>query len=140
MEDTAWERLAEERDMSGLGNQIDGTHYTAMKMQPIELAYKLYATPCFCKLAKYLTRDKGDKLTNLKKARHCIELEKDLRQYAFRYMDGLDYLSTMDAKKIIDVFTDNTQYREALIWMWLGNWEGVIQMVDEIIQQYEERV
>lgn len=126
--------------MSGLGNQIDGTHYTAMKMQPVELAYKLYATPCFCKLAKYLTRDKGDKLTNLQKAKHCIELEQDLRVYAYEYMDRLDSLATSDAKALISVFTDNQQYREALIWMWLGSWSSAIQVVDEIIQEYEEQV
>ena len=125
--------------MGGLGNQVDGTHYTAMKMQPVELAYKLYATPCFCKLAKYLTRDKGDKLTNLNKARHCIELEKDLREYAYRYMDNLDFLSVSDAKYLISTFTDNLLYQEALLGMWLGSWEGAIRVVDDIIKQYEER-
>ena len=91
--------------MSGLGTQIDGGHYTSMKMQPIELAYRLYGTPCFCKLAKYLTRDKGHKLTNLQKARHCITLEQDLSKYAMAYFDHLDFVSLDEAKKLIDEFT-----------------------------------
>ena len=51
--------------MSALDTQIDGGHYKDVKIQPIELAYKLGASPAFCKLAKYLSRDKGDKKINL---------------------------------------------------------------------------
>lgn len=126
--------------MSGLGNQIDGTHYTAMKMQPIELTYKLYATPCFCKLAKYLTRDKGDKLTNLKKARHCIELEKDLYNHAKEYFEQLDFVSAADGKVLIHQFTDNNEYQIALFHMWLQNYQSALISVDKIIKEYEERI
>jgi DNA-binding phage protein len=43
-----------------------------VKIQPIELAYKLGASPAFCKLAKYISRQKNDKKINLQKAIHCI--------------------------------------------------------------------
>ena len=59
-------------------NQVDGDHYTKMAMQPIELAYLVGGTPCFCKLAKYATRIKGERQINLDKAIHCIELERTL--------------------------------------------------------------
>jgi hypothetical protein len=122
--------------MSGLGNQIDGQHYTAMKMQPVELAYRLYGTPCFCKLAKYLTRDKGDKLVNLNKAKHCVQLEIDLKTYAFQYIDNLDLLSVDSGTALINTFTDNKLYREALLRMWIGDYNGALRVMDDIIAEY----
>jgi hypothetical protein len=123
--------------MSGLGTQCDGNHYTSMKMQPVELAYRLYGTPCFCKLAKYLTRDKGDKLINLQKARHCITLEQDLSKYAMAYFDHLDFQSTTEAKRVIEEFTDILCYQEALFCMWVGDYKAAITWVDKVIQEFE---
>lgn len=122
--------------MSGLGTQVSGTHYTAMKMQPIELAYKLYGTPCFCKLAKYLTRDKGDKLVNLNKAKHCVQLEVDLKEYAFQYVDNLDLVSVDSGTALIYTFTGNQLYREALLRMWLGDYVGTLRVMDDIIAEH----
>lgn len=123
--------------MSGLGTQVSGTHYTSMKLQPVQIAYMLYATPCFCKLAKYLTRDKGDKLTNLKKALHCIKLEQDLIEYADVYLDNLDRLvSAEDGEALIFQFTDNDSYRKALFHLWVGNHESAILTVEDIIRNH----
>lgn len=57
---------------SALETQQGGNHYKTMKLQPVKLGYKIGATPCFVKLAKYLTRNKNDKKENLEKAFHCI--------------------------------------------------------------------
>lgn len=127
------------QQISGLGSQQDGDHYLKMRLQPVQLAYKLYGTPCFCKLAKYLTRDKGDKLTNLKKALHCIKLEQDLIEYADVYFDKLDGLVSPDnAKSLIAEFTDNDSYRKALFHLWVGNYECAILTVEDIIRKYNE--
>lgn len=126
--------------MSGLGTQVAGTHYTSMKMQPVELAYKLYATPCFCKLAKYLTRDKGDKLENLKKALHCIKLEQDLIEYADVYLETNLLVSAEDGKDLIFQFTDNDSYRKALFHLWVTNHESAILTVEDIIRKYQEAI
>lgn len=123
--------------MSGLGTQVAGTHYTSMNMQPVELAYKLYATPCFCKLAKYLTRDKGDKLENLKKALHCIKLEQDLDDYAYEYSSRLDIISTKYVQELIQEFTENMSYQAALFNMWSQNYTRAIETVENIIKEYE---
>ena len=126
---------------NGLGVQVDGNHYTNMKMQPVELAYKLYGTPCFCKLAKYLTRDKGDKLTNLKKALHCVQLEKDLFTYANTYIDKLDgIIDYWDAKKLVIQFTDDDMYQDALMMMWIGDYAGAAEEVEDIIAKYEGKL
>jgi hypothetical protein len=124
--------------MSGLGTQQDGTHYTTMKLQPVQLAYMLYGTPCFCKLAKYLTRNKGDKLINLNKAKHCVQLEVDLIDYAYKYTDNLDLVSADNATVLIHTFTDNELYREALLRMWIGDYKGTLRVMDEIIAVYEK--
>lgn len=63
-----------------LTKQVDGHHYTDQYLQPVEAAYLLNAPPCWCKLDKYLTRVKGDKLTNLEKAIHCIEIEEHFEE------------------------------------------------------------
>ncbi|MGL5327292.1 MAG: hypothetical protein ACRC91_21755 [Aeromonas sp.] len=63
--------------MNAINNQIGGDHYKGMEYQPYPLAMDLAATPGFCKVAKYLTRKKGDRLENLKKAYHVIELEQE---------------------------------------------------------------
>lgn len=63
---------------NALEQQVGGSHYKDMKMQPAELAYKVGGSPMFCKLAKYLTREKGDRNMNLEKALHCIALENEM--------------------------------------------------------------
>ena len=123
--------------MKGLGTQVAGSHYTSMKLQPVQLAYMLYATPCFCKLAKYLTRDKGDKLTNLKKALHCIKLEQDLIEYADVYLNPFQYFTTY-GEDLIKQFTDNDSYRKALLHLYNQNYESAILTVEDIIRKYQE--
>lgn len=125
--------------MKGLGTQVAGSHYTSMRLQPVQLAYMLYATPCFCKLAKYLTRDKGDKLTNLKKALHCIKLEQDLIEYADTYFNKLgELVSVEEGKALIFQFTDNDSYRKALLQLWMCNYDMAILVVEDIIRKYNE--
>jgi hypothetical protein len=65
--------------MDALQTQIGGDHYKSLKMQPMELAYLIGGSPCFMNVTKYITRNKGDRLENLQKAYHCIQLESQLR-------------------------------------------------------------
>lgn len=67
-------------EQSALNTQIEGDHYKTLKMQPLELAYRVNGSPCFTKLAKYASRRKVDRLGDLKKAIHCIQLEKELNK------------------------------------------------------------
>lgn len=121
--------------MSALDVQVDGDHYKTMKMQPVELAYMVNGSPCFCKLAKYLTREKGDKLINLQKAKHCIELERDLvgndkGAYAF--------IAKVNPDKVINEFSNNRLIYNALMSMYNRQYEEAILSVDEIISEYGE--
>lgn len=130
-----------EQKTYGLGSQQDGDHYLKMRLQPIDLAYRLGATPCFCKLAKYLTRNKGDKLVNLQKARHCVTLEMDLKDYVdSHYLSekAAELYSTDKYLSIIQEFSDNLLIKEALIHMWLFKYEDTLKYVDEIISRYQD--
>lgn len=123
--------------MSALDTQIEGNHYKNVKIQPIELAYKLGASPAFCKLAKYLSRDKGDKKINLKKARHCIQLEKDLKEY--KYYDESKELAETCAKvssvylieSFAEQFTQEDSFKCALNSMLEGYHDIAIECVED---------
>lgn len=111
---------------SALETQQGGTHYKTMKLQPVELGYKIGATPCFVKLAKYLTRNKNDKKENLAKAYHCICLEAELSEYTVFYIDNedvvfLDMLYHVD--KLINEFSDNVFIQNALAAMYDRNYK-----------------
>lgn len=58
-----------------LSKQVAGSHYNRLHYQPVALGFDLAAPATLTKVAKYLTRDKGDRVEDLKKAVHCIELE-----------------------------------------------------------------
>lgn len=106
---------------SALNVQIDGTHYKNQKIQPIELAYMIGGTPAFCKLAKYLTREKNDKKINLQKAYHCISLEEELLEYTVFYTDNndIEFVGLSEHRDIlIDNFSDNLFIRNALVAMY----------------------
>ena len=116
--------------MSALDKQIDGSHYKGAKLQPIELAYMLGATPCFTKLAKYLTRDKGDKFVNIEKARHCIELEEALETNVWQYVvNNIRALYWKIFKRIgihplIEEFTEDVTIRSALQAMFVKDYSA----------------
>jgi hypothetical protein len=122
---------------NALTMQEDGNHYKVMKIQPIELAYRLNGSPCFCKLAKYLTRDKGDKLTNLRKAKHCIQLEQELLELGFGEEYVFNYHSAQYANAQIEQFTDVPLYQTALKEMYSGFTENAIAAVEQCIRMVE---
>lgn len=102
-----------------LNIQIDGTHYKELKMQPLELAYLVGGTPCFTKLAKYSTRDKGDRMINLDKAIHCIQIEEQLSNNSRAHILECYPLLRSDTRRdqaemVINIFTDDPFVQSAL--------------------------
>ncbi len=63
--------------MVAINEQVGGDHYKNMAYQPFEFAMDLGGLPAMCKVAKYLTRTKDDRMLNLRKAYHVINLEQD---------------------------------------------------------------
>jgi len=58
--------------------QVGGMHYKGAGIQPIEYSYANNLSPNLTNVVKYITRDKDDKVKDLLKAIHYIELELEL--------------------------------------------------------------
>lgn len=96
--------------------QVDGNHYSKLNIQPLELAYSINASPCFNKLAKYITRDKDDKVTQFDKAIHCIRLEKELKSDKNTYGLMSDGYELVGAPYLAEIksFCNQFKYSEVM--------------------------
>lgn len=118
--------------MKATDKQVDGTHYNKLKIQPIQLAYSLNATPCFCKLAKYITRNKDDMVIQLNKAAHCIELERELIDgnnfYGTEYDDwGIEAIAPHEKIKEFSLqFDQPNAIYNALFSMFNGEYDNAL--------------
>lgn len=59
---------------NALNTQIGGSHYKNMAIQPIELIARLKFDFIQGSIVKYISRDKGNRLQDLQKAKHFCEL------------------------------------------------------------------
>lgn len=65
--------------MNSLKEQVDGSHYKTMKIQPAEFCMANNLNYCQSNAIKYLVRYKDKNgLEDLKKAKHCIDILMDL--------------------------------------------------------------
>ena len=65
--------------MAALDTQIGGDHYKEMGIQPLEAVLANYGyigleAAVYCKVLKYMGRDKGSKVENLQKASHVLDI------------------------------------------------------------------
>ena len=68
----------QEIDKLATNNQVAGTHYKQSKIQPIDYIYANKLSYNLGSCLKYITRSKGeksDRVTDLLKAKHFIDLE-----------------------------------------------------------------
>ena len=117
--------------MNALSRQIDGSHYKNMKLQPIKLGYMLGETPCFVKVAKYTTRIKDNPIIQLEKAKHCIELEIELKAY----LDKYNKLCIEEAQALIFQFTEDPTLRNVLFEMHKGRYEESLVYMNIFIER-----
>jgi hypothetical protein len=112
--------------------QVDGNHYSKLKIQPLQLAYSINASPCFTKLAKYITRDKDDKEIQLEKALHVIEIEEELgdRSTLYSWESTRGGLRRMDSElEILDFsiqFDNSKLIYDCLLFMYEGKYTAAI--------------
>jgi len=74
--------------MSALDKQIDGSHYKTMKVQPLEATYNNFGyeglrAAAYCKVDKYLRREKGGFIGHLRdidKAIHILQVQKEFAE------------------------------------------------------------
>jgi len=117
---------------SALDSQVDGNHYKDQKMQPLELAYRVNGSPCFTKLAKYASRRKVDRLGDLRKAIHCIQLEKELSLITSNDYEKIR-VSTEYFYTVLKEFTEDTLLYQALEAMYFGHYHDAEIFVHQII-------
>lgn len=117
---------------NALDTQIDGNHYKDQKMQPLELAYRVNGSPCFTKLAKYASRRKVDRLGDLRKAIHCIQLEKELSLITSNDYEKIR-VSTEYFYVVLKEFTEDTLLYQALEAMYFGHYHDAEIFVHQII-------
>ena len=83
--------------MTAWDKQVGGSHYTSMKIQPLQLTYMVAnGDSCFCKVAKYICRAKS--ADDVRKAVDVIEKAKTLRK------QGVEM--THYKRKVIGEFAD----------------------------------
>ena len=71
--------------MSAFDNQVGNDHYKVMTIQPLEatlanFGYEGLRASVYTKVLKYLTRDKGSHIEDIKKAIHCLEIQLEAAQ------------------------------------------------------------
>lgn len=64
---------------SAMEQQVGGTHYKELAIQPMELTlknmgYEAFKGACYTKINKYMIRNKDNEVEQLKKARHVLSM------------------------------------------------------------------
>lgn len=113
--------------------QVGGHHYTDLKIQPFHLALELGGTPGFCKVAKYLVRQKDHPVKEARKARHICLLEKADKAL----VDELYINRIRGPKLIIEVtkFTTDPDIAMALVDVQYGKYDAAVELIDKIIHK-----
>ena len=65
-------------DSLAINQQVGGQHYKRNGIQPVEYIYANNLSFCICNVVKLITRDKANKVEDLLKAKHHIDLELQL--------------------------------------------------------------
>lgn len=102
-----------------LTRQVGGTHYTVMKMQPFEFAMRNDWDVVAFSILKYVTRSKpGERLEDLEKALHCVDIRIDLVKPQWRPQVAImDRVSAAEYSRMNGL----GQY-ERLALHWLETW------------------
>lgn len=120
---------------NALETQIGGTHYKALPYQPIEFIGLLkmdYFQGC---IVKYISRDKNDKIEDLKKAIHYCELAKELG-IGKKYIDSNHSKSLQYEIKRYIVMNKLPEICSSIIFQVLRNQYNIaIDLINRLINQ-----
>lgn len=72
-------KIGADENSNPLASQVGGSHYKEQKIQPLEYCYATYGldglkASVHTKVNKYLTREKGSDLEDVRKAIHCLQI------------------------------------------------------------------
>ena len=74
-----FKKVAETVVEKAINRQVGGTHYKSLGVQPLELTlqnmgFLAFEGACYTKINKYMIREKDNKVEQLKKARHILDI------------------------------------------------------------------
>lgn len=125
--------------MSALEQQVGGSHYKDVEIQPVQIAYSIGATPLWLKVCKYITRDKENKVEDFGKAIHCAALENDLMELRCqKYIAELVPFEHMDIKAFAEQYEDSEFISEVLQKMYFGYYKTVSDLILERMKTDED--
>ena len=125
--------------MSALQGQVGGVHYTKLKIQPVEVAYEIGASPLWLKVSKYLTRDKVDQQEDFRKAIHCIHLENELMELRCRnYVVAAVRYDHPAIRAFSDQFEDADLINSVLQDMFFGYFQSAVGDLQNYLVEFEK--
>jgi len=68
-------------------DQVGGEHYISQGVQPFEIVFQNFGyyglrASVYTKVNKYLSRDKGSHILDIRKAIHCLEIQLEYAERA----------------------------------------------------------
>lgn len=129
--------LQEIYDMTAIGNQVGGTHYTSLKYQPVQLFVDTKCTPFQANIWKYISRypyKNGEE--DIKKCIHYAQLARDLNcMYTGNFRQAKSY--------VIDYCqANNLSIRQSFVMVYalFNNYEKVEEECLALInQEYQNK-
>lgn len=120
--------------MSAMTQQVDGEHYLEMLIQPLELSYLIAeGDASFCKLVKYITRNKGERKVNLEKAIHVVKLYSEISTKYLKNIKGKVNDSSYKLLELTFRHLRNPDLCEAICIQFLeGNLDECIDFIEQL--------
>lgn len=104
--------------MNALKRQVGGEHYKNLKIQPVEFILSANLDFFLGNLLKYLVRNKGNRLEDLEKAYHYIELGR--RRQLGKPLVGL-FLESYRKADFFKQFKNGHKYAQIMGYAVVGN-------------------
>lgn len=117
--------------MNALNEQVGGTHYKNLKMQPIELIAKADLNFFQGNIVKYISRyESKNGVEDVKKAKHYAELAWELQP-----KNHAGWIKVPSAKKYCVENRFNKRKTDTICHAVLGNYISVIKECNSLIEE-----
>lgn len=123
--------------MNAINRQVGGDHYKRYFYQPFQLSMDINASPGFTLMVRYLTRDKEDRLQDVEKCKHIVELEQEwATNYPKQFNDVYNAALEEQEERLIAMFSSQFGEEQALYYSILRSMHT--HQYDEVIDLLEE--
>lgn len=123
-----------------LENQVGGSHYKDLAMQPVELIAKLNLDYFIGNIVKYVTRHRSKNgIEDIKKAAHYVELASYYSKYKNPIAAKFGFKAVA---KLVDKYVEANYLtlleRNAIYFACLGDLKKTSETLNKIIKHYDE--